>query len=533
MNKKSFVDYVFFEWHSVLRDIIRNIWTVVLAALIGFMGVYIAEHSVYTPEYTSSAMVVVNVKTSSSAANINITMASEMAEVFSDVFKQSSMKKKAAEYIGESSFGGSISSSVLGDTNFVKISVTSSSPEMAYRLLQSVLTVYPEISENIFGNAVLDVVKQPQMPHSPSNVLSNKKTVAVAFAMAVLTGCVVVALSVFRNTVKTEEQFENSIDAAIIGTIPHEKKKKSFNRLLKKNKTPLLISNNSFLSLRFTESYQKIVTKIEHLQSDEDVKVISVVSVAENEGKTTAAANIAIMLAGRGNKVLLFDLDAKKPALNKIFDIKDSDPNAEVGELLNGNIDYNKFNFRRFNKTSLFMASNRKAYKNYQKWFESGSVERTINHFRDMFDYIIIDTAPMSVDAMVTNVVSLTDRTIMVVRSDIVRAPSINDAVLTIKRVGGNLAGCVFNDVYSEFSLFGQSGSSESSYYGSGRYGYGRYSYGKRYKDSSYGRYGRYGNYGYGGYGYGYGYESTNDELKDDMVLEKASDVESEDGGQI
>jgi Mrp family chromosome partitioning ATPase len=47
--------------------------------------------------------------------------------------------------------------------------------------------------------------------------------------------------------------------------------------------------------------------------------VIAITSVAENEGKSTCAANIAVSLADRGNKVILLDLDFKKPALYKIF----------------------------------------------------------------------------------------------------------------------------------------------------------------------------------------------------------------------
>ncbi len=510
MNEKNIFDYISFEWHSVLRDVIRNVWVIILSMLVGLMGVYIAEHSIYIPEYKSTAMLVVNVKKSSSVANLNITMAAEMTEVFSDVFVQPSMKKKAAEKIGEKNFDGQINAMVLGETNFLYVSVTSSTPEKAYNLLNAVLKAYPEISENVFSNAVIDIVKSPGMPHGPSNTITGKKTFAVAAIMAAAAFGAIVLISVFRDTVKTEEQFESSVDAKLVGTIPHEKKKNSYTQLFKKNRTPLLISRNSFLSLNFTESYQKIVTRMEHMKSDEDASVFSLVSVAENEGKTTAAANIAIMLAERGSKVLILDLDAKKPALNKIFDIESDSEYPELGELLSGKIGLEDFKFRRFEKSSLYIAGNSNRYPDYQEWFKDEKIKDILSALKEQFDYIIVDTAPMSVDAMVTNIVSLTDRTIMVVRNDIVRVSSINDAALTIKKVGGNLAGCIYNDFYSEFSLFGQSGSSESDYK-SGRY----YRYGRKYKN-----YGYYSNYNY---------IIDDDALPDDAAVNDFSNDKNED----
>lgn len=49
-------------------------------------------------------------------------------------------------------------------------------------------------------------------------------------------------------------------------------------------------------------------------------KVLIVTSVSENEGKSSVAANLALALAEKGRKVLLIDVDLKKPALYKVFE---------------------------------------------------------------------------------------------------------------------------------------------------------------------------------------------------------------------
>ena len=137
------------------------------------------------------------------------------------------------------------------------------------------------------------------------------------------------------------------------------------------------------------------------------------------------------------------------------------------------------------------------------------------------------------------------DETLLVVRTDVVRASVINDTIMTIKDVGGNFSGCILNDVFNEFNIAGQFGFDEGGYYSShhyGRYGkygkYGRYGkydkYGNYGKYGSYGRYGNYGNYGkYGGYGR-YGYYSDHalvDDIVDDEL--KGRSAENIDDGEL
>ena len=69
---------------------------------------------------------------------------------------------------------------------------------------------------------------------------------------------------------------------------------------------------------------------------------------------------------------------------------------------------------------------------------------------------------------------AIADKTILVVRTDRVAEEDINDTVLTIGSSGGSLLGCILNDVYKPFTLFGQIGSDEYGIYVNGmKDGYG------------------------------------------------------------
>ena len=474
MNKNKSWFTITFEWNSLIKDLIRNIWVVFLAALIAYMGIQIYEKSIYTPTYTSKAILVVRAKVGSSGIYSNLASSSEMATIFTKVFQQSSMKKLAAENIGMSGFDGTIAAEVTGTTNLLNVSVKSESPELAFKLLSSVLEVYPDISDTIFNDAVIDVISNPNMPTSPSNSpLTTYRNQIVLLSMA-FAAALIVLLSLLRETVKEERGFTDKIDSELIATVSHEKAHVSFKEKLEKKKRALLI-NDAYSTLKFTEDYRKLATKLEYMQKKKGKKVFAVTSVSENEGKSTVAANIALALSGRGYKVALVDLDIRKPSLHKIFDYN-SDVKNEFTDVLLNKIALSDFSFYRYRKGDLVIAFNKKSYENSHEIIESPTLANCISVLKQKMDFVILDTPPTSVTADAVTVSSLADRTLLVVRTDTVDVQDINDTILAIKDVGGRLAGCILNDVYKPFTLFGQMGSDETGFYGAYyRGGYAKY----------------------------------------------------------
>ena len=184
--------------------------------------------------------------------------------------------------------------------------------------------------------------------------------------------------------------------------------------------------------------------------------------------------------------MLLIDLDFKKPALFKIFN-EESSSNGNLSELLNKETPLENFVFGQYKKTSLFLAVNTKANPSYHKYIREGNIENLISTLRADYDFILVDTAPLSLDSSVTDIIGMVDKAILVIRTDTVNVNVINDSITTISKIGANLAGCILNDVHLNilpFSITGNDESNDYSRYGYGRYGYGRYSH--------YGYYGRY-----------------------------------------
>ena len=110
---------------------------------------------------------------------------------------------------------------------------------------------------------------------------------------------------------------------------------------------------------------------------------------------------------------------------------------------------------------------------------------RLIDVVKNYFDFIVIDSPPMSLMADAEVLADMSDMSILVVNYDMVLAQDLNDAIDSLRDCRAEFAGCILNMVRTlpgSRRVIGGYG------------GYGRY--------GSYGRYGRYGKYGsYGKYG--------------------------------
>lgn len=478
---------IHFEWHSVLKDLIKNAWVVVLCVLIGYMGIYIVETTVYEPEYASSATLVVSTKGSGNSTFSYLTTSREMAGILTSIFVEPSMKDLAAEAAGYDYFNGRISATVLESTNFLRISVTSGDPQASYDLLKSVLEVYPEISDSIFENAVINVLTPPSVPKNATNAVSTANTNLIISGIATVAIFAIILLSVLRDTVKDVKSFEDKIDGKLLGTVPHENKRMSLKDKLNKKKKSLLVEGNVFISLSYAEQFHTIAAKLEREKYKDESKVFVVTSVAENEGKSTVASNIAVSLANRGHKVALIDFDGKKPALYKIFGKKFTEQ-TELGHYFSKDF-IGEYKFKRFKKTSLYLGLNTRPYSEYQHWIESGKCKKIMDFLRKEMDFVIMDTAPISADTTITDMGTMVDKAILVLRTDVVNADVINDTLYTMENSGVRLAGCVLNDVYPQSVFSRMTGADE------GGYKYGGYKYGKYGKYSKYGKYAKYHNY--------------------------------------
>ncbi|MHB8963781.1 MAG: AAA family ATPase [Saccharofermentanales bacterium] len=123
-------------------------------------------------------------------------------------------------------------------------------------------------------------------------------------------------------------------------------------------------------------------------------KVITVFGTKGGIGKTTTAVNLAVSLAGTGNKVALIDLDLQFGDVGVFLDLEPKDSISELVQERNSfDIDTIK-SFMVLHSSGVSVLTAPKSPE-YAEIVTAEHIEKIINTLRPYFDYVIIDTAPV------------------------------------------------------------------------------------------------------------------------------------------
>lgn len=245
------------------------------------------------------------------------------------------------------------------------------------------------------------------------------------------------------------------------------------------------------------EAYRHLRTNIEFMLPDTPVHTLLVTSPSPTEGKSTTAANLAIVMAQSGSRTLLIDADLRRPRLHRMFGLHRESGLVQL--LLNGShIDSDAWETS-IDNLSVLTANKSNGSTSGESgfvttgWGSDGVVPRIANTadllgsqrmqevleaMRERFDIVIIDTSPLLAATDATVLSTQCDATLVVARAGKTRERDLDYAMEMLVNVGSNVLGVLLN----AFDL--------------------SMAYGSRYRYQHYTKYGRYSKYGYyGSYG--------------------------------
>lgn len=448
---------------GLCMDLLRNLWMIVLAVITMWCATVGLHNLTYQPMYTSSATLVIGVKGDSNIYS-SLSLASQMAEVFGQVFQSDALRERIAADVG-ADVQGEIHCSLVTQTNLLVVQATSARPRQAYVYLNSALEHYEGVSEQIFSNAELQIVQEPNVPLGPSNTSWFLRNRWMLMGVAAAGMAIVIALCyVARFTVKTEEAARTQLDGTIQGTIPFERRRRSLGK--RKNRKAFLLDSPE-VSMNFAEAVRNIGTRLEHHMRHHGYQVLLVTSVGENEGKSTLAANMALALAEKRKRVLLVDADLRKPAQYKIFEAQ-GEKCSSFSRVLEGLEEWKEVAeyHRKKHLWALFQFSQAKDPGGVLR---EERLRKLLAEWKSQMDYIIVDCSPISASADAEIWMSVVDSVLLVVREDWADVRHINDGVDIIRQSQTDFSGFVLNAFHKEWM---------SKHYGYQYEEYGTYSHG-------------------------------------------------------
>ncbi|MCX7049925.1 MAG: polysaccharide biosynthesis tyrosine autokinase [Candidatus Sumerlaeota bacterium] len=194
----------------------------------------------------------------------------------------------------------------------------------------------------------------------------------------------------------------------------------------------------------FAENVRQLRTAVQYSQAGHTPKTILVTSSMPMEGKTTVAANLAIVLAQSGRRTILMDADLKKPSIHKFFDA--SRENG-LSDILTGKMNGKLSSFLvKTDVDNLYVLPSGARPPNPVDLLDSDVMRRLLASLGRYFDHIILDTPP-TLDLADTGVLFRhVDGVIVVVKPGNTPRSALIRVREKIHKFGGHLLGVVLNN---------------------------------------------------------------------------------------
>ena len=188
------------------------------------------------------------------------------------------------------------------------------------------------------------------------------------------------------------------------------------------------------------EAYRKIATNIEFANIDGNIKTIMSTSSMQGEGKTTSICNIAGVMIDLNKRVLLLDMDFRKPAVHKHFNLSNR---TGLTDIL-----INKDDFRGYINNvykGLDVITSGKTPSNPSEILNSKSIKALISEMSEYYDYVFIDTPPVAMVSDPVTIAIYVDAVLFVVAYSETDTDVAKKSVESLKHVNANIIGTIFN----------------------------------------------------------------------------------------
>lgn len=302
-------------------------------------------------------------------------------------------------------------------------------------LANAIVTRAKQLEQEAPTGTNLQIIQEGRVPTTPSSV--PKKTMFTLWTVFTLfISCLLWAYIFFIDRrIESEEDITSSYDIPLIVSIPTIKNKTKDVKVL-------------------LDRYQTVTSFLRFTKLVGIGQTIAIVSGKQGEGKSVTTANIGKSFSYMGQKVLLVDLDTRRPSLQRIFS-QPSKENSYARAIINGS-DLPTPDVVE-NNISLYAPSMIQDWE-CGKVFTSPKISSLIkDNLKTPDNWVIFDTPPILSLPSITAALKQIENAIVVVMLRKTKNVDLNKTINILKREGVNTIGIIavgsknrgFNGYYS------------------------------------------------------------------------------------
>jgi len=269
----------------------------------------------------------------------------------------------------------------------------------------------------------------PNRPIRPRTLFNTVLAGVVGLILAVL---VIFLIETLDDTVKSPDDITRLLNLPVLGLVVRHETSDNNPITIAQPRSPV------------SESFRSLRTNLQFASVDKPLKVILVTSPSPSEGKTTISANLGIVMAQSGKRVVMVDADMRRPRLHKMLGLPNRKGLSSLFVQPKVNLDGT---LQKTATDGLLALPAGDVPPNPAELLGSEKLFDILNQIGNESDLTIIDSPPVMAVTDSAVLAHRVDGVLLVLKPGTTKLAAARQAVDQLRRVGANPLGVVLNVV--------------------------------------------------------------------------------------
>ena len=255
------------------------------------------------------------------------------------------------------------------------------------------------------------IVEPAQIPYNPISPKGSQIWfIALFLSLAIPTGLILLFESL-NDKVQDETSIAKATKVPLLGSIANSRRK---SHQVVKEKSSSIVA----------EMFRLLRANLNYLTPGEDLNVVLITSSFSGEGKSFIAMNLGMTQALTGKRVLLLELDLRKPKQELYMGIE-RPKQGVVDYLVDSNVSSSQIIRNSGMHPNLDVIVSGPKPPNPSELILSNRLRELVAELRETYDFIILDTPPVGMVADALQMKDIPQATMYIVRAGYTRIPQL------------------------------------------------------------------------------------------------------------
>ncbi|MBE5741806.1 MAG: CpsD/CapB family tyrosine-protein kinase [Clostridiales bacterium] len=225
----------------------------------------------------------------------------------------------------------------------------------------------------------------------------------------------------------------------------------SFTGLIRKKKASyeykIMITKGGRTTL--DESYNRLKDNLLYLGMN-GVKTVQVEASIPGEGKTTTVCNLGVSLSFNDKKVVIVDLDFRRPKVSAVFSVDEA---VGIGDYVSGAV--SSEDIIKTTEYGVDVITRGKEIRNASLVLDSEKMSNLIAELKEKYDFVLLDCPPVLLTSDYMHIARFADGILLTVAANFTKRSAVKDAVSLLQRVNVPILGTAMTMVSPDAVQYG------------------------------------------------------------------------------